>query len=1739
MDIDTVDQGAKNLTRGVTSKCLPARQSSKLSEHAARESQILPFVRTRLTDLQRSQLMRALNSVHMLLDEQQCLGHASKDIMAGAALVACSLDTGRHVSRFLNEEVDLTIRDYGHALGYPWWTGLCQGDEGNLGWLLAASGPHLGAKSKTLRVPDSPREVDAGRVWLPVSLATADLVEGTRPQLSGLTERYRKAKAVAEANHKAKVDVKQQADESGGEPERATHLAARDLATQLVIRPFSRWCLQKHGFKIGLRFLSKIASDLAVRLANGELGDPAIGRIVTGKLTRETSATSHYTTVSRGRVARHYVETLSSLSAQTTFEFDALEKVPDPDLPLGAPEPERSLKPEDVLEELKKPLIPKKNSSLAELMEFHNTLTLRVWLMTSLSIGARTKAQALVNPDAIFPGNLVLINDKLPKTRIRQASATPDSRGADPGYTVNRESIIPTTRVVALPDHVADQIRVYGEHMDRLPSYFEQDSGAAGDIAEWMLGDRAQARWEPLFWVQDAGGKSSRFLRQSELSRGGAPQELIERVQQVRGNRWRRYLRGQFLGRLPNEIIDASLGHWQDAQGPWWEGAALDPVETWCRGRDVVEQVLPAKQWEVMALPAAHSGLDWLSSRNRHIIFPDRAVLSGSAEGDVLVTSRPAPLVDLFDARCFDRGQIAHALEREHLAWVDRLPVKVSPGAYRGFILMSAILWSGLLNPVTWGPWLNAVVNCARDGQHPLDSVTFTYCDENDTLRMQQTQYHDPLTARLCRVWLEDADRGCADSINAQNSIREWLNAGALAGKADLVLALLRDALELRARARLPGALVDFASGRYPSPAWADGPKMKGPDYNRLYHKRSLGDPFEAAKQVFGSSKKIEGTIALERARQMMIALHEEYSDSPVNRWQLWSIYRKGLQSVFSDELAEEGWEDGPCSLEWIIARLLLEMSTAPASRRGTRLYIGEQLEIGPLVRLTEKYCRLLKTTIPVPTDGQLHERQLWALELPDLFNILRGGEAPSPDVTADAETITHIVSGWIAKIPQIKGGDISTVARGLIRALCLLMRPDDRDTINEVVRQAISANPSFTKFEPDPRKLPTQSTYPLVTADQFARALTALGTIKGPHSVSIASQRRADICRICAVLMFRAGVRPYELSGLLLTDLTMRCNENNDVEFAELLITANAHLKRKTRLSRRVIPLDVLLEPDELKLLREWQSLRLVEVGGHSAETLLFGLSPADAVFQHRRLNANWILEPIARALIEARGGYDAHGYIVQTNDTYGGQSSGRRPLSADQYCYRLRHTAATCMVATLLLPNDATLSDAAKLPGLAPDLINHKRRERLAARLLGPGRSGRSAIHAVARILGHSDLVTIRATYLHLMDWSLGIACSRPALQPPLRCEMINFLNKAAGAGTEFSQAYLRKLAGRHHRRISSPSTMGSPRSMPLIMPQYLRAGKGRVRKSEQEFAVTNCGYLGLPAGAGFDAPNTAGRIRGGLFLHSVPDRQDVADLVIRSTKSGLSTAEIVGRFGIERDHVLRLVRNWREITQLEGLFRRRAVKGTDGTFVTRRTNSRIFRALSDANWNNLGSLPVQNAAHPFSGSFRDYSRALSTLNHPVKDQRSANLKTARAIRILLTRRDPYRGDYDLTYENRQEVLRYIDRFEELVSDRSRGAVSFSRKMGRVQIKLRKRELKSFNVKFNIWGVKIGDKQNKLIPESRSSDWAAYCLVLYAIYNNDDLLPFLQAMHLHWGGIRKLFRALDPKSLIQNYPL
>ena len=275
-----------------------------------------------------------------------------------------------------------------------------------------------------------------------------------------------------------------------------------------------------------------------------------------------------------------------------------------------------------------------------------------------------------------------------------------------------------------------------------------------------------------------------------------------------------------------------------------------------------------------------------------------------------------------------------------------------------------------------------------------------------------------------------------------------------------------------------------------------------------------------------------------------------------------------------------------------------------------------------------------------------------------------------------------------------------------------------------------------------------------LVPADVYARALARFER-QGEHDLAL-----------ILTLMFRAGLRIEEAVALRVGDV---CAAEQHLE---LVVEENDERTLKTKTSRRIIPLDVLLdEPERRKLMER-----------------------ADA----RRANAigidGWLIGPeLAISPSQLRPIRDRINSALQ-------HASGLPTLNHGH----LRHSFASYLLATLMLPQD--MRDPPIPERLLP-VISPARFARVADRLLGRGRLGTGALHAVAQLMGHTGPRTALRYYCHLLDLSLGLYCSRPSTLPA--CDPA-WLAQQLNVGSDARRkATTRAAAGMHvHSAIEADS-------------------------------------------------------------------------------------------------------------------------------------------------------------------------------------------------------------------------------------------------------------------------------------------------------------------------------------------
>lgn len=295
------------------------------------------------------------------------------------------------------------------------------------------------------------------------------------------------------------------------------------------------------------------------------------------------------------------------------------------------------------------------------------------------------------------------------------------------------------------------------------------------------------------------------------------------------------------------------------------------------------------------------------------------------------------------------------------------------------------------------------------------------------------------------------------------------------------------------------------------------------------------------------------------------------------------------------------------------------------------------------------------------------------------------------------------------------------------------------------------------------------------------------------PRKGEVGRTERVRACKLAAILMFRAGLRGREVVNLALNDIAF------EGTMSELVVRGNASRSNKNQFARRTLPLHVLLEPDELALLRRWHADRSNEEFRQVPRARLFPAESA-APFSVDQ----YLLEPIDAAIrLLFEGSFD-------------GLSVRARPGYWYALASPLRHSFANHLIASLVLPDEPL-----NLPppgGLTPDLVSVERKHRVSAALLRSQQHGLAVMQAVRYLMGHATYKRALETYIHNVDWLLAVHLWREVHQPPvtgLEADgLFHLLQPGPQAGGGRSTRQQRRQRNQAARQHSAPSALPRPR-------------------------------------------------------------------------------------------------------------------------------------------------------------------------------------------------------------------------------------------------------------------------------------------------------------------------------------
>lgn len=375
---------------------------------------------------------------------------------------------------------------------------------------------------------------------------------------------------------------------------------------------------------------------------------------------------------------------------------------------------------------------------------------------------------------------------------------------------------------------------------------------------------------------------------------------------------------------------------------------------------------------------------------------------------------------------------------------------------------------------------------------------------------------------------------------------------------------------------------------------------------------------------------------------------------------------------------------------------------------------------------------------------------------------------------------------------------------------------------------------------------------------------------------------RHRQMIRLAAILMFRAGIRGREVRHLRIGDL------DHHAGLIELTVRLNDDVTLKSLSSYRRLPLDILLEKEERDELVAWHRRRIVETRGDMTR-LLFPAGDSDACAEEPCTDAA-LLHPIEHILAVILRAADPDARIR------------RRPYALGT---TLRHSFCSYLLATLLLPED---QGGLALPeGIGPELVSLDRKRRVSKRLLGQGRLGQSATHAVSTLMGHAHISRLLGRYAHLLDWSLAAYLHRRSAQIPLQPAVLRALVTPSPSLENIRKRTRRRLAAESQFPAQLPRLDHEGRFLAIVPPARARRTKGRPRAGDQIGGSCFLDHFVEPAFPGGPAYQPWLPPR-----ESLPDIEnvDVAEAIIALAARGVALARIAELVGISLESLLAFI-------------------------------------------------------------------------------------------------------------------------------------------------------------------------------------------------------------------------------------
>lgn len=510
----------------------------------------------------------------------------------------------------------------------------------------------------------------------------------------------------------------------------------------------------------------------------------------------------------------------------------------------------------------------------------------------------------------------------------------------------------------------------------------------------------------------------------------------------------------------------------------------------------------------------------------------------------------PVRTKSAFNAALMERFWI---LESDFLAGVGQVP----PGldARRNQLLLSAVLFGGLLNPADWPRWLRTLMGKVRNlpagGRLDPDETRAVYIAASEGAK-GRIWFADPVTGTLLGQPLLATVGGTNEVLPANNDFSRLLRLPETSLFAELKAWVL-PAAKVKMTLSWPPLVVEHCTGGLSSQSLGH---QRWEQLDRAVPALQRPAPLETMRRMPAARepRQVDWTRMADRGchflRKAISDAIDVYrmAEEPTLRLERDALQARLTSSRENDiyfrplriESAAESEEClGSRIHDWFLQHCPGE--PLPRDRKPRYLRAGTLLDYVFALGLKVDWSDIWDLLPEQITAGMVQEK---------LYAVIRA----RPEAYGMAKRLFSFLGlGTLAMPPDVAGAQRQTRIKGQI-----------------------------------------------LTGTEYHATLQQLHDAAGGRGVHW----------LATVLMFRCGLRPRELVALEVGHLTVVG------DIVELKVEATPYVALKTRYSRRVVPLHALLAPGELAELLKWRAARIRECHEHVRNVrLLFGTTyhPSD----------------------------------------------------------------------------------------------------------------------------------------------------------------------------------------------------------------------------------------------------------------------------------------------------------------------------------------------------------------------------------------------------------------------------------------------------------------------------------------------------------------------------------------------